>query len=147
MNNIKNEFIEMVENIKNIIEDDNEYKNHVFNLYYQLETGLLVQQKRNNFICSCLYSINKIPHKNFYDVKHVNKIVKILKGNKYLRDKYTDMSIFCSKSILSYLSQGMRWMGWIPIRGIVNLSGIILSWRHWSNATLISISNFMRFTT
>ena len=59
---------------------------------------LLAQQKRNNIVSVCLYSINQIPSKRFYNINYVRKIVKVLRGSTFLRDKYTDMSIFCSKS-------------------------------------------------
>lgn len=95
---VKNTFIEMIENMEEILGDDQKYEYRVLDFYNYQGRHLLAQQKRNNVVSVCLYCINQIPSKKFYNVNHVRKIVKVLRGSTYLRDKYTDMSIFCSKS-------------------------------------------------
>ena len=92
------EYIEMIEHMEEILVDDQKYEYWVFDLYNYHGRYLLAQQKRNNVVSVCLYCINQIPSKKFYNVNHVRKIVKVLRGSAFLRDKYIDMSIFCSKS-------------------------------------------------
>lgn len=84
--------------MEEILVDNQKYEYQVFDLYNYQGSYLLAQQKRNNIVSVCLYSINQIPSKRFYNINYVRKIVKVLRGSTFLRDKYTDMSIFCSKS-------------------------------------------------
>ena len=88
----------MIEHMEEILVDNQKYEYQVFDLYNYQGSYLLAQQKRNNIVSVCLYSINQIPSKRFYNINYVRKIVKVLRGSTFLRDKYTDMSIFCSKS-------------------------------------------------
>lgn len=97
-NYVKNTFKEMIEHMEEILVDNQKYEYQVFDLYNYQGSYLLAQQKRNNIVSVCLYSINQIPSKRFYNINYVRKIVKVLRGSTFLRDKYTDMSIFCSKS-------------------------------------------------
>lgn len=93
-----NTFKEMIEHMEEILEDNQKYEYQVFNVYNYQEKYLLAQQKRNNAVSTCLYFITHTPSKEFYNINHVRKIVKVLRGSKLLRDKYIDMSIFYSKS-------------------------------------------------
>lgn len=97
-NYVKNTFKEMIEHMEEILVDNQKYEYQVFDLYNYQGSYLLAQQKQNNIVSVCLYSINQIPSKRFYNINYVRKIVKVLRGSTFLRDKYTDMSIFCSKS-------------------------------------------------
>lgn len=97
-NYVKNTFKEMIEHMEEILVDNQKYEYQVFDLYNYQGSYLLAQQKRNNIVSVCLYCINQIPSKRFYNINYVRKIVKVLRGSTFLRDKYTDMSIFCSKS-------------------------------------------------
>lgn len=95
---VKSLFARIIEQMEEILVDDRKYEEYALSLYNYQERYLLAHQKQNNVVSVCLYCINQIPSKKFYDANHVRKIVKVLRGSTFLRDKYTDMSIFCSKS-------------------------------------------------
>lgn len=95
---VKNTFIRIIEQMEEILVDDQKYEYQVFDLYNYQERYLLAKQKRNNILSVCLYSFIQIPSEKFYNVNYVKKIVKVLRKSRVLRDKYIDMSIFCSKS-------------------------------------------------
>lgn len=95
---VKNTFIKIIEQMEEILVDDQKYEYQVFDLYNYQERYLLAKQKRNNVLSVCLYSFIQIPSEKFYNVNYVKKIVKVLRKSSVLRDKYIDMSIFCSKS-------------------------------------------------
>ena len=75
-NYVKNTFKEMIEHMEEILVDNQKYEYQVFDLYNYQGSYLLAQQKRNNIVSVCLYSINQIPSKRFYNINYVRKIVR-----------------------------------------------------------------------